>query len=250
MDGISGTPTASADARGQLPGPSRAGPGQPRWPGWLRSPAWLCYGLPLLILAFLTGNVLAHGPLVSLDQQVRLAVLPYADAPGYAWLVTPPFGPAWLLTSLGETTVAIPVLAAAAVIAAVRARSWRPLLTALVAAVALLATVIPAKILIGRPGPGIPAVSPGSMGAFPSGHTSTACVCSTVAVLLLATGLRGWARRAAAAAVVVLWLLVGAALVWSDFHWFTDVAAGWALSALIVQFAVWLAERRQASPSG
>lgn len=250
MDGVSSTPTASADARDELPAPPRTGPGQPRWSYWPRWPAWLRYGLPLLILAVLTGDVLAHGPLVSLDQQIRLAVLPYADAPGYAWLLRAPFGPAWLLTSLGETTVAIPVLAAAAIAAAARGRSWRPLFTALVAAVALLATVIPAKILIGRPGPGIAAVSPGSLGAFPSGHTATACVCYTVAALLLCAGLPGWVRRGALAVVLSLWLLVGAALIWSDFHWFTDVLAGWALAGLIVQFAVWLTRRGQGSPAG
>jgi membrane-associated phospholipid phosphatase len=36
-----------------------------------------------------------------------------------------------------------------------------------------------------------------------------------------------------------VWLLVGAALIWCDYHWTTDVLAGWALSALIV----WLALR-------
>ena len=35
------------------------------------------------------------------------------------------------------------------------------------------------------------------------------------------------------------YLLVGAALVWCDYHWASDVLAGWALSALIV----WLALR-------
>jgi len=39
----------------------------------------------------------------------------------------------------------------------------------------------------------------------------------------------------------VLCFLVGLALVWCDFHWFTDVVAGWALAALIVMAALRLA---------
>jgi membrane-associated phospholipid phosphatase len=42
-------------------------------------------------------------------------------------------------------------------------------------------------------------------------------------------------RRVALTGLAVLWLLVGAALVRCDYHWFTDVAAGWALAAIIVQ---------------
>ena len=31
---------------------------------------------------------------------------------------------------------------------------------------------------------------------------------------------------------------VGAALVWCDYHWFTDVVAGWALSALLIELTL------------
>ena len=36
------------------------------------------------------------------------------------------------------------------------------------------------------------------------------------------------------AAVAVWCLLIGAVLVWLNYHWFTDVAAGWALAAIII----------------
>jgi membrane-associated phospholipid phosphatase len=72
------------------------------------------------------------------------------------------------------------------------------------------------------------------MGVFPSGHTTTSSVCLGLGVLLLAPGLRGRARRAAMAVMAALCFLVGAALIWCDDHWFTDVLAGWALAALIV----------------
>ena len=41
------------------------------------------------------------------------------------------------------------------------------------------------------------------------------------------------------AGLAAVWLLVGVALIWCDYHWASDVLAGWALSALIV----WLALR-------
>ena len=59
-------------------------------------------------------------------------------------------------------------------------------------------------------------------------------MCLALAVLLLALDLPARSRRAAVAAMAALCFLVGAALIWRDFHWFTDVVAGWALAALIV----------------
>jgi hypothetical protein len=41
--------------------------------------------------------------------------------------------------------------------------------------------------------------------------------------------------------MVALCFLVGVALIWCDYHWFTDVAAGWALTPLIVMASLRLA---------
>ena len=79
----------------------------------------------------------------------------------------------------------------------------------------------------------------GSWGYFPSGHTSTACVCYLAGRAADHRGRPARVRRAALAGLAAVWLLVGVALVWCDYHWATDVLAGWALSALIV----WLALR-------
>ena len=87
--------------------------------------------------------------------------------------------------------MAVPVLAAVAVALAIRRHTLRPLLIAATGVVLLLATVIPAKIIIGRPGPGLPAVLPGQLGVFPSGHTGTACICFSLAVLMLVAGQPG-----------------------------------------------------------
>lgn len=191
---------------------------------------WLVPGGLLLILAFLTVRVLAGGPLGSADSWIREVVQAQASSATWRWLG----GPARLVVSLAGPDVAVPILALIAVVVCFRRRTLRPVLTAAVGVALLLVTVIPAKILIGRPSPGYASVAPGSMGAFPSGHTTTACVCYGVAVLLLVRGRSDRIRRFALAGLAVACFLVGAALVWCDYHWFTDVVAGWALAAILV----------------
>ena len=173
----------SVEVAGEAPGPPRTGRSR-RIPG--PSPAGL-----LLLLAILTLGVLVHGPLTGLDERIRAAVLARAASPGWRWLGDTPHRPAPLLTDLGMTTVAVPVLAAVSLALAIRRHTFRPVLIALTGVVLLFATVIPAKIIIGRPGPGLPAVMPGQLGAFPSGHTSTACVCFSLAAAMLVAGAAG-----------------------------------------------------------
>lgn len=216
---------------------SRAATAAPFRTAW-RRPAWLVPGGLLLVLVLLTVNVLADGPLVGVDRRIRSAVQAQATSATWRWVGDSWHAPARLLVELGNNQVAVPVLALSALIVAVRHRSLRPLLAAAAGVALLLATVIPAKILIARPGPSQPVVAPGSMGVFPSGHTTTAGVCLALAVLLLAPDLPPRIRRAAVAATVVLCFLVGMALIWCDYHWFTDVVAGWALAALIVMAAL------------
>jgi membrane-associated phospholipid phosphatase len=203
--------------------------------------SWLLPSGLLLVLALLTLNVLADGPLVGVDRRIRQAVQAQANSATWHWVGTGPHAPAQLLVQLGNNQVAIPVLLLCALIAAARHRSERPLVAAVAGVVLLLAIVIPAKILIARAGPGLRPVAPGAMGVFPSGHSSTSSVCLALGVLLLAPDLRGGVRRAAVAATAALCCLVGAALIWCDYHWFTDVVAGWALSALIVMAALRIA---------
>ncbi len=202
----------------------------------------------VLILLALTAGVLWPSPLVQFDQHVRAAVQGWARSPGWRWLGDGPRAPGQLLTDLGTTQVAVPVLALSAAAAAAWRRSLRPLGTALLGALLLLVTVIPAKILIGRAGPGLPSIPPGHLGAFPSGHTATAGICLSLAVLLLIPGQPPWARRLAVTGLAVLALAVGAALVWCDYHWFSDVAASWVLTALVVPLTLRLAPPPHPAP--
>jgi membrane-associated phospholipid phosphatase len=201
---------------------------------------WLLAGVLAAILVFLTVSVLAHSRVLDVDVWIRGAVQARAHSAGFRWLEAGRYAPVSLLVDLGNNQVAVPVLGLSALIAGIRDRSVRPPLAAVVAVVLLLGIVIPAKILIARSGPGLPPVAHGAMGVFPSGHSATSSVCLGLAALLLARGLPGWARRAMLAGVAVLCSLVGAALVWGDYHWFTDVVGGWALAALIVMAALWV----------
>jgi membrane-associated phospholipid phosphatase len=205
--------------------------------GRRRSP-WLVVGVLAAILAFLTVSVLAHSPVLDVDRWIRGAVQARAHAARYRWLEDGRYAPVYLLVDLGNNQVAVPVLGWSALIAALRDRSVRPALAAVVAVVLLLGIVIPAKILIARAGPGLPPVAHGAMGVFPSGHTATSSACLGLAALLLVRGLPGWARRTVLTGMAVLCFLVGVALIWGDYHWFTDVVGGWALAALIVMAAL------------
>src|SRR6266581_2914075 len=206
-----------------------------------RRSRWLLPGGPAVVLAALTIDVLANGPLVRLDRQVWSAVRPIAHSPSWQWAGGSAFSPAQLVVDLADPHLAVPVLALAAIAASVGLRRLRPLLTAAVAVILLVATVIPAKLLIGRLAPGQLRLQPGDLGAFPSGHTTTAAVCYLLGALLLAPLLPAAGRRALLVILPAWCVIVGAALVWRDYHWVTDVAAGWALAALILQATCWLA---------
>jgi membrane-associated phospholipid phosphatase len=203
-----------------------------------RRPPWLVPAALALVLVLLTFDVVTDGPLVRLDERIRRVVQAQAHSATWHWVGGSGHAPAVLLTELGNNQVAVPLLALAALIVAVRGRSMRPLAAAVIGVVLLLGTVIPAKILIGRAGPGLPPVAHGAMGVFPSGHTATSSVCLGLGALLLARSLPGRARRGMLAGVAAVCFLVGAALIWGDYHWFTDVVAGWALAALIVMAAL------------
>jgi membrane-associated phospholipid phosphatase len=191
----------------------------------------------MLIFALLTVNVLANGPLVRVDERISRAVRARVHSARWFWVGGHRHAPAELLVHFGDNQVALPLLAVAALIVAIRYRSLRPLLAAVIG-VALLGTVILLKILIARAGPGLPPVAPGAMGVFPSGHSATSSVCLGLAALLLARNLPGWVRWPALTGMAALCFLVGVALIWLDYHWFTDVVAGWALAALIIMAAL------------
>jgi undecaprenyl-diphosphatase len=155
-------------------------------------------------------------------------------------------------SDLGNTAVAVPVLAVCAAIVSWWVRrdtgrlAWWPALTALAAILVVPALVIPLKEIFDRPGQ----PSAEGLGYYPSGHTATACVAYGVALLLLLAGpaaARGRdLRRALTATWLLLVLCVSYGLVRQGYHWPLDVAASWCLGGAVLQaVAVVLARVRE-----
>ena len=220
--------------RAQRTGDHQSHPGAlPPAPGWLLrvlTSIWLPVSL-LIVLGVLTEQVLTDGPLLAVDRWVRHTTLRLVADNPYPWLNN--LAEWW--TDLGSSGIAVTLLVAATLTATLRARSWQPLLSAALAGAALFATVIPGKILIGRPGPEGQPVGPGDWGWFPSGHTSTAGVCLGTAAWLLALGCASArTRKRLYAGTALLCTGVGLTLIWRDYHWFLDVVAGWCLTGTIL----------------
>ncbi|MFI9260215.1 phosphatase PAP2 family protein [Streptomyces sioyaensis] len=226
------------------------GPAEPSGPGPRRrlSPLSVC-AVSALLFAVLTWQVAAHGPLRALDERLGRAV-----ASGGL-----PAGPAEFFADLGNTAVALPVLAAVLVWALWRGRRaarhraadggapprwWLPPLAAGLTAVAVPALVVPLKLWLARPGP--PQMAGAAHeGFYPSGHSATAAVLYGLAALLLFRGRRQAAARRAvvpavvAASLVLLNAAVGTGLVRRGYHWPLDVLGSWCLAGVLL--AVWWA---------
>ncbi|MFH9423536.1 phosphatase PAP2 family protein [Streptomyces sp. NPDC017529] len=205
------------------------------------------------LFAVLAWQVSAAGPLRALDERLGRAVAVSAVA-GSA--VPTPL--AEFFADLGNTVVALPVLALAALYAAWAGRRagvprwWLPPLAAVLTMAVVPALVVPLKTWLARPGP--PEMAGGAHdGFFPSGHGATAAVAYGAVVLLLAAS-RKHPRRpmptAAAAVVGLLNLAVGIGLVRRGYHWPLDVLASWCLAGVLLTVCTAVCGRRADRPHG
>ena len=115
---------------------------------------------------------------------------------------------------------------------AIRSRTPWPVLAAAPALASLTVTVLFGKWMLARPGP------PGShpvhfLGAYPSGHTATALVCTGTLAVLVARR-HPQCRRGLTLAVTGWTTLVAWSLLWLHFHWLCDVLGGALLGALLL----------------
>ncbi|HEX3825844.1 MAG TPA: phosphatase PAP2 family protein [Sporichthyaceae bacterium] len=191
--------------------------------------------LSLGAFAALAAAVERGGRLVGLDHRIAGWLSVHRSAPVQHL--------ALLAVSLGEPNRAPLVLLMLGATLSIVRRNWDPVRTAGVAVVALTVLVLGAKVAFGRPGPGgpVPFAAGGhggldawlgamDQGAFPSGHTTTAVVTWSVGVILL----RGRLGRAGIALVAAVGLIVGWALVYAGFHWFSDVLGAYPFAIAIV----------------
>ncbi|WP_369358997.1 phosphatase PAP2 family protein [Streptomyces sp. cg2] len=196
------------------------------------------YGLVALCSALLFGlvtwQVAADGAVRGLDERLGRGVAGSA-VPGPL---------AQFFADLGEATVALPVLLAAAGWTVWRTRRgpgrvWSAPVAAVGALAAVPALVVPFKVWLDRPGP--PRMAGVHEGFYPSGHGATAAVAYGLVALLL---LRAHAGRRRLAGIRVARLVVagtgllnagvGLGLVRQGYHWPLDVLGGWCLAGVLL----------------
>ena len=182
--------------------------------------------LVLLALVLARPDVMTHADAWIRDRVQSVSHSPDDDRPHWPLIKH--------VADLGGTVPAIPVMAVAALAAALLRRSWRPLLAAAFAYAVLGGVVLTLKANLKRPGPGQTVVVHGGLGYFPSGHTANTLMCYGTCALLLLGGTTGAlvARRIRAwisGAFAALAMTIGFALVWLDYHWVSDVLGSYTL---------------------
>ena len=128
----------------------------------------------------------------------------------------------------------LPLLALVAVVACVRARSWRPAAYAALLGGVTGALTMLTKVIVERPDPHQDMTAVG--GSFPSGHTVTVLVCLGGAILLVQELPRWWEW----AVVGLVGVAMGLSLLLQAAHWFTDVLGGLLLGLTVLAAAVGL----------
>jgi membrane-associated phospholipid phosphatase len=185
----------------------------------------LLFGVPAVVFALITWQVVVHGPLLRLDSRLSRVLVEPDRFGGF-------------LSDFGNIQVAVPVLVAVVGYVLGRGRAagtdrwWLPPLAAAVLMAMVPAIVIPLKDWTARPGT---PVLPPAVGYFPSGHTATAAVAYGSATLLLLPWLRSAVtRRLLVAGCALLVLGVSYGLVRRGWHWPLDVVASWCLSTVLL----------------
>lgn len=193
------------------------------------------------LLAVLTWQVVAGGPLTGLDMPVHDWVLRHPDARS---------SPLWAgLVKLGNGRLTLPVLVVAGAAVWWRRRAAGPLVAArplvpVAASLAAYAVVLELmKITTGRSSPDTGSDAALSGGTeFPSGHTSAAMVIWGMITFLVFCLASPRFRRYRAGACVAVGGLAGVcaavALVRMDYHWVTDVVGGWLLGGIVLNLMI------------
>ena len=187
---------------------------------WSTGAAVLALGLAVLTTLVATGRT------VGLDHWVDETMPSRGGGPAPLHFV------AMAITTVANPPVTMALLLTVVAFWAIWSRTAWPLVAAAPAVVALTVTVLVGKWLLARPGPtGSDPVD--ILGAYPSGHTATALVCTGTLAVLVARRHPQY-RRGLALAVAGWTMLVAWSLLWLHFHWLCDVLGGALLGALLL----------------
>ncbi len=141
------------------------------------------------------------------------------------------------ITNLGSAVALIIMLTLAATVAAIRLRSWRPVILTAVAAGGIQLLVFTIKVTIGRARPDPQGRLVEVTGfSFPSGHSASALACFGMLAWLVGMAFANPVARATAwVAAALLTVAIGASRAYLGVHYPSDIMGGWVLGA------VWLA---------
>lgn len=197
---------------------------------------------PALILTLLAGAVIAV-TLTAVSAQVYESVV---EADGVAGLDHPVLdatktvrSPALdtivtAYTNIGGT-VGMPILTlAAAIVLALRRKSWTPAILIVIAAAGSLLMTVAGKQLIGRTRPEVTdAVPPYEYStSFPSGHSLNSVVIAGIVAYLVILRLKTSRSRITAVLLAAAFAAtMGLSRIYLGLHWLTDVIAAWTLGA-------------------
>ncbi len=134
-----------------------------------------------------------------------------------------------VVTTLGSTAFALPLIAAVAALEHRRRPNRSILAFVLLVEGGQLLLVNLVKVLVGRARPDLGQLAGASSHSFPSGHAATAAATFAAVALLLGRRRRRQARAGLAGAAAGLTALVACSRVLLGVHWVTDVVAGAAL---------------------
>lgn len=188
------------------------------------------FAVLLAIYLALTIAVVVRSPVLRIDDWVA----------GFAWRRDYPgwLDPIRFVVDFGQRRPVAQFVVPLLLIAAWRTRSSRPMVTLVVAFLALNFSVGVVKLATGRLGPrgsGVGDVFSGG-DIYPSGHVSNAVV--MYGLLAMFVPLRY--RRKAAVAAGVLSVVIGLGTLYLKTHWVTDVVGGWLAGALVLCSLPWL----------
>ncbi|MGN6332338.1 MAG: glycosyltransferase [Motilibacteraceae bacterium] len=195
----------------------------------------------LVLFLLVTADVLLSGPLRAFDS--RFAFDSWHDADPTLDRLSR------ALLRLGQRAWVSPVLLGVAAVLALRRRAWRPLAVAGLGLLVLNVVAGALKLGLGRSNPysGSDQLFVGGT-EYPGGHASNTVLTWGLLCWVLARYSRVRVRRLpAAAAVVVLTVLVTAAGLYLDWHWFSDQVGGVLLGAVLLGV---IAEVDERAPAG
>lgn len=226
----------SPSAERQEPGGAPPRSGRSRWTG---RRALVAAALVLFLLV--TADVLLSGPLRAFDS--RFAFGPWHDADPLLDRLSR------TVLRLGQRAWVSPVLLGVAGVLALRRRRWRPLVVAGLGLLVLNVVAGALKLGLGRSNPysGSDQLFVGGT-EYPGGHASNTVLTWGLLCWVLARYSRVRVRRWPAVSVVALiTLLVVAAGLYLDWHWFSDQVGGVLLGAVLLGV---IAEVDERAPAG